>query len=270
VKDTPKVALITGASSGIGRAICDLLAANGVRVYGGSRRDILPEHWTHLQLDVTDAGSVRSAVEEVRRREGWLDVVVSCAGVGLAGPFEATADDEAQSHFDVNFFGSARVIRAALPSMRAQRSGRIIVIGSIGGLIGLPFVSYYSAAKFALEGLVEALRTEIRPFGIQATIVHPGDLHTSFGANRRFTRNRDVSSAYADAQGTLAYYESQENNAPGPAAVARTVLRLMSKRSLPVRVIVGSPLERLGVFGKRVLDGRSFEFVLRKAYGPGV
>jgi NAD(P)-dependent dehydrogenase (short-subunit alcohol dehydrogenase family) len=265
-----KVVLVTGCSSGIGKSIADLLGARGARTYGGSRTACQPKRWTFLRLDVTDEASVQEAIDEVVRREGRLDAVVTCAGVGLAGPFEATTDGEAQRHFDVNFFGTTRVIRSALPVMRAQRSGRIIVIGSIGGLIGLPFSAHYSAAKFALDGMVEALRTEIRPFGIQATIVHPGDLNTSFGASRIFVQDVDAAKAYGDVpRRTLEYYQLQENSAPGPAGVARRVLRLMSRRSLPVRVVVGSPLEKLGVLGKRFLDGRSFEYALRKAYGPG-
>lgn len=269
-KTTAPVVLVTGCSSGIGKSISDLLGASGARTCGGSRTFCEPTDWTYLRLDVTDEASVQEAVAEVVRREGRLDAVVTCAGLGLAGPFEATTDEEAQRHFDVNFFGTTRVIRCALPVMRAQQSGRIIVIGSIGGLIGLPFVAYYSAAKFALDGMVEALRTEVRPFGIQATIVHPGDLNTSFGANRIFVRNAAAKPAYAEAsRRALEYYQLQENGAPGPAGVARAVLKLMSRRSLPVRVIVGSPLEKLGVFGKRILDSRSFEYALRKAYGPG-
>jgi NAD(P)-dependent dehydrogenase (short-subunit alcohol dehydrogenase family) len=267
---TSPVVLVTGCSSGIGQSICNLLGTGGMRVYGGSRTGCHPTNWTYLRVDVTDKLSVQKAVDEVVQREGRLDALVSSAGIGLAGAFEATTDEEAQNHFEVNFFGGARVIRAALPVMRAQRSGRIIVIGSIGGLIGLPFVSYYSAAKFALDGLVEALRTEIRPFGIQATIVHPGDLRTSFGDNRIFIRDEGAESAYAaDSLRTLTYYRYQEDNAPGPAGVARVVLRLMSRRTLPVRVIVGTPLERLGVLGKRFMGSRSFEYILRKAYGPG-
>ena len=113
-----------------------------------------------------------------------LDALVACAGMGLAGSLEDTDDDEARRQFDTNFFGTTRTIRAVLPVMRKQSSGKILVIGSIGGLIGLPFVAYYSASKFALDGLVEALRGEVAPFGIQATIVHPGDINTAFGANR--------------------------------------------------------------------------------------
>jgi short-subunit dehydrogenase len=143
------------------------------------------------------------------------------------------------------------------------------VIGSIGGLIGLPFVPFYSASKFALDGLVEALRGEVAPFGIQATVVHPGDLNTGFGTNRVFGRNVGANSAYQGRfQETVRFYATQENNGPSPQALARQVQKLLSKRSLPARIIVGTPLERLGVSGKRYLPGRSFEYLMRKAYAP--
>jgi short-subunit dehydrogenase len=189
--------------------------------------------------------------------------------VGLAGSLEDTEDDEAKRHFDTNFFGTARMIRAVLPAMRKQSSGNVVVIGSIGGLIGLPFVPYYSASKFALDGLVEALRGEVAPLGIQATIVHPGDLNTAFAANRIFGRNVGTTSAYRERfQHTLQFYAAQESNAVSPQALARKVEKLLSKRSLPARVVVGTPLEKLGVSGKRYLPGRSFEYLLRKAYAP--
>lgn len=266
---TAGVMLVTGCSSGIGRAICDRLANSGAIVYGGSRSAFNPDRWTHIQLDVTDVVSVSAAVDEILRREGRIDALVSCAGVGLAGSLEDTADDEAKRHFDTNFFGTSRMIRAVLPAMRKQASGKIIVIGSIGGLIGLPYVSYYSAAKFALDGLVEALRGEVGQFGIQATIVHPGDLNTAFGVNRIFSRNSDHGSAYEDRfQKTLDFYAAQENNAPQPHAVARKVQKLLSRRSMPGRVVVGAPLEKLGVLGKTILPSRSFEYLFRRAYSP--
>lgn len=265
-----RVVLVSGCSSGIGKSVCEQLAVAGARTYGGSRTECAPRGWRYLRLDVTDRASVQDMVDEVVRREGRLDAVVTCAGFGLAGPLETMTDEHALRQFDVNFFGTTRIVQCALPVMRAQRWGRIIAIGSIAGLIGLPFVAHYCAAKFALDGMIEALRAEIRPFGIQATIVHPGDFSTSFGANRVFVGDDDVAHAYADAsRRALAYYRFQEDNAPAPDAVARRVVRLMKRRSLPVRVVVGSPLEKLGVIGKRILDGRSFEFALRKAYGPG-
>ena len=252
------VVLVTGCSSGIGKAICDQLAASGTTVYGGSRTPCTSSKWTHLLLDVTEQSSVDAAVAEVLRRESRLDGLVACAGVGLAGSLEDTEDD-----------GTARMIRAVLPAMRKQSSGNVVVIGSIGGLIGLPFVPYYSASKFALDGLVEALRGEVAPLGIQATIVHPGDLNTAFTANRIFGRNVGTTSAYRERfQDTLQFYAAQESNAASPQALARKVEKLLSKRSLPARVILGTPLEKLGVSGKRYLPGRSFEYLLRKAYAP--
>src|SRR5205085_11972057 len=142
-------------------------------------------------------------------------------GVGLAGSLEDTDDDESKRHFETNFFGTARMIRAVLPTMRKQAFGKVVVIGSIGGIIGLPFVPYYSASKFALDGLVEALRGEVGPFGIQATIVHSGDLNTGFGANRMFGRNTGAASAYHSRfQDTLGFYAAQETNAASPEALA--------------------------------------------------
>jgi NAD(P)-dependent dehydrogenase (short-subunit alcohol dehydrogenase family) len=268
-RSSAEVVLVTGCSSGIGRAICDLLVAGGTTVYGGSRTSCNPSQWTHLPLDITQQGSVDAAVGEVLRRESRLDALVACAGIGLAGSLEDTDDDEAKRQFDTNFFGTARTIRAVLPAMRKQSSGKIVVIGSIGGLIGLPFVAYYSASKFALDGLVEALRGEVAPFGIQATIVHPGDLNTAFGMNRVFGRNVGDKSAYqARFQDTLRFYAAQEKNGASPQVLARKVEKLLARRSLPARVIVGTPLERLGVSGKRYLPGRGFEYLLRKAYAP--
>jgi NAD(P)-dependent dehydrogenase (short-subunit alcohol dehydrogenase family) len=264
-----KVVLVTGCSSGVGKAICDRLAESGTTVYGGSRTACPSHGWTYLPLDVTEESSAHAAVAEVVRRESRLDALIACAGVGLAGSVEDTAEDEAKQHFDTNFFGTARMIRCVLPVMRKQSSGRIVVIGSIGGLIGLPFVPYYSASKFALDGLVEALRGEIAPFGIEATIVHPGDLNTAFGAKRVSARSAGGQSAYQGRfQGTLAFYATQENNASPPHALAQKVERLLSKRALPARVIVGTPLEKLGVSGKRYLPSRGFEYLLRKAYAP--
>jgi len=238
-------------------------------VYGGSRRPCTPSQWTHVSLDVTEQSSVDAAVADVLRQESRLDALVACAGVGLAGSLEDTDDDEAKRNFDTNFFGTARMIRAVLPIMRKQSSGKVVVIGSIGGLIGLPFVPFYSASKFALDGLIEALRGEVAPFGIQATVVHPGDLNTAFGANRVLGRKAGTMSAYrARCQEILQFYAAQEDNGASPQALARKVEKLLARRSLPARVIVGTALEKLGVSGKRYLPGRTFEYLLRKAYAP--
>jgi NAD(P)-dependent dehydrogenase (short-subunit alcohol dehydrogenase family) len=208
--DRAPVVVVSGCSSGMGRAVADRLSAS-CAVYGGSRRRCEPATWTYHPLDVTDPGSVSEFVEHVLAREGHIDTLVASAGVGLAGAVEDTADDEALRQFDVNVLGCHRLIRAVLPSMRGRRSGKIIVVGSIGGVIGLPFASFYSASKFALAGFVEALRAEIGPFGVQATIVHPGDLKTEFGRHRLVARGARSSSSYKETfERAVRFYADQE------------------------------------------------------------
>jgi NAD(P)-dependent dehydrogenase (short-subunit alcohol dehydrogenase family) len=246
----PRVVAVAGASSGIGRAVADRLSRL-YAVYGGSRRTPNSPSWVYHPLDVADAASVSDFIDFVLARERRIDALVACAGFGLAGPVEATADDEALRQLDVNVLGCHRLIRAVLPSMRSRGHGKIIIIGSIGGLIGLPFASFYSASKFALAGLVEALRGEIEPLGIDATIVHPGDLNTEFGRHRVVARAARSSPAYADAfEKTLRFYAEQEEAGPLPDALARTIERLLARRRLPARVIHGTVLERLGVLGQ--------------------
>src|SRR5580700_9890414 len=147
-----RVVLVTGASSGIGRACAELLAARGYRVDGASRRPVSRALVEPVSMDVRDDASVRDAVEGVMAREGRIDIVVNNAGIAIAGAVEDTSIEEAIEQFDVNFFGVLRVCRAVLPHMRERRSGYIVNIGSIGGLVAIPFQGLYSASKFALKG----------------------------------------------------------------------------------------------------------------------
>ncbi|MGC8873617.1 MAG: SDR family NAD(P)-dependent oxidoreductase, partial [Chloroflexia bacterium] len=154
------VVLITGASSGIGLACARYLADRGYRVFGTSRHPEAcpPEPFPMIQMDVCDDASVLRGVEAVRERAGRIDVLVNNAGIGYGGAIEDTSLEEAHRQFETNFFGALRLCRAVLPIMRAQGSGLIVNMSSIGGLIGLPFQGLYSATKFALEGMSEALR----------------------------------------------------------------------------------------------------------------
>lgn len=265
-----RVVLVTGSSSGLGKACCDRLARDQAnRVYGASRTPTAGEGWTHVAMDVTDDASVAAAVATVVEKEGRLDGIVHCAGNSLAGPIEDTRIDEVKHQFDTNYFGAVRLVRAALPVMRKQGRGHIIMIGSIGGLIGLPFLAHYSASKFALDGLVEALRTEVEPLGIQATVVHPGDFNTALGSNRMHCADTKPGTAYYERfRKIVAFYDAAEHNGGSPDQVARKVELLLSKRQLPVRVVVGSTLEIAGVWAKSLLPGRSFEFIFRKAHSP--
>ena len=205
-----KVALVTGASSGIGRAVAIRFAESGFRVFGTARRGIaarLTSDVALLELDVRDDASVAAAVEHVHREAGRIDVLVNNAGYALEGAIEETSDAEFSGLFETNVFGVARMIRATLPIMRAQGSGRIINLGSILGLLPAPFLGFYSASKHALEGLSESLDHEVRSFGVRIVLIEPGYTRTELARSRTtaatelpdyLAMRRRVSDAFAE------------------------------------------------------------------------
>jgi NAD(P)-dependent dehydrogenase (short-subunit alcohol dehydrogenase family) len=175
-----KVVLVTGCSSGIGRATALALAARGDRVYATMRTAGELDGAEVLQLDVTDQASVRGAVDTVLQSEGRIDAVVNNAGVGGFGPVERSSDDEWLATFDTNLFGPVRVVRAALPAMRAQGDGAIVNISSVAGrLAAIPMQSAYAASKHGLCVLTDSLNAECGAFGIRAVCIEPGFTATS-------------------------------------------------------------------------------------------
>jgi NAD(P)-dependent dehydrogenase (short-subunit alcohol dehydrogenase family) len=163
----------------------------------------------------------------------------------------------AKQQLETNFWGAVRVVQAALPTMRRQREGRLVLISSIGGVIGIPFQAFYSASKFALEGYGEALAYEVAPFGIDVTLVEPGNIRTDFTANRRTEAAGDAyAAAVAKAVGIM---ERDERNGASPEKVATTVARVVTAKRPPRRVSVGKFDERIGIAAKRVLPNRVFE-----------
>jgi NAD(P)-dependent dehydrogenase (short-subunit alcohol dehydrogenase family) len=279
--DRPGVALVTGASAGIGRSCADRLAAGGWRVTGASRRGTAgsgtratdsgaapAEQWTGLVMDVNEDQAVRSGVAGIVEREGRLDAVVAAAGWGLAGAVEYTTIAEAKAQFETNFWGCVRVVQAALPLMRAQRSGRIVLISSIGGIIGVPFQAYYSASKFALEGFAESISYEVAPFGISVTLVQPGNFATDFTASRKVAAKAAQETPYASAmRKAIQVMERDERNGAPPGDVAAAVQRVLAARRPPRRVSVGKPGERAGLLAKRLLPFRLFEAAAKGSLG---
>jgi len=267
-----KSVLVTGASAGIGRATADLLAAHGWSVTGGSRRGTGGESssWTGVHLDVDDDASVADAVADAAGRNGGrLDALVACAGWGLAGPAEQTSVEDGKAQFETNFWGVHRCVAAALPLMRHQGRGRIVVVGSIGGVIAIPFQAFYSASKFALEGYAEALAWEVAPFGVEVTIVQPGNVRTEFTSARRDVappegEDDPYSERVAKA---ISVMERDEQAGASPNAVARTIERVLGASKPPRRVSVGKPLERAGVVAKRLLPFSVFEKAAKGALG---
>lgn len=240
-----RVALVTGASSGFGLAIANDLQAAGYRVYGASRRATGGANpsaaFELIAMDVDDDASVEAGVAAIVAREGRLDVVVSNAGIGVAGSLEDTTTAEAKLQFETNFFGNHRVCRAALPHLRARELAHIVVIGSLAGIIGIPFQGMYSASKFALEGYCESLRIELRHTGVRVAIVEPGDFATGFTAARRTVAARGPASPYHAAfERALQVIETDEITGADPADLAVAVRAVIETERPALRHPVGA------------------------------
>lgn len=263
-----KTVLVTGASSGFGKACAELLQEKGYDVYGTSRRGATAATpFQMLQMDVDDDASVRQGIDAILRKAGRLDAVVNNAGIGFAGAVEDTSIEEARAQFETNFFGVLRVCRAVLPIMRAQRSGMIINVSSLGGLIGIPFQALYSASKFALEGLSEALRMEVRPWGIHVVLVEPGDARTGFTASRRRTAASAENPAYRERlDKCLAVMETDETNGFPPEKVARRVERILRSRAPRLRYVVAPLSQSVPASLKKYVPWALFEWGFMKVY----
>jgi len=262
-----KVVLITGASSGIGKACAEHLARRGYRVFGAQRQALATETGASavemIYMDVDDEGSVNQAIRTLLEKAGRLDVVINNAGFALMGAVEDTSIEEAKAQMETNFFGVLRVCRAVLPVMRKQGSGYLINISSLAGVLGLPFSGLYSASKFALEGMSESLRLELRRFGVRVVLVEPGDFRTQLPAKRRIARASGKNDAYraAFAQFQTAQ-EKDEAKAPTPEPVAYLIERILRSRAPGLRYSVGMIGQRVVVPLKRLLPQHLFEWAL--------
>ena len=278
-----RVVLITGASAGIGRATADRLHGDGWTVVGASRRGTGSPGWTPLVMDVDDDESVASGVQAVVAEHGGLHAVVACAGWGLAGAVEQTPISMAKEQIETNFWGAVRVVQAALPIMRGQGGGRVVLVSSIGGIIGIPFQAFYSASKFALEGYGEALAYEVAPFGVEVSMIEPGNVRTDFTASRRDVRpppgpgpgdgdgdsgdnggGDPYAAMVAKAVGLMARDEANGVAADDVAAAIAAILRSPHPRR---RVSVGKAGERVGVIAKRLMPYRLFERAAKSSLG---
>ena len=268
--DQSAIALVTGASSGIGRACAEQLQQLGFRVYGASRRinEAAPAGIVCLPMNVDDEDSVNNGVAQLLAAEQRLDVLVNCAGYGIGGAIEDTTIDEAKAQFETNFFGLLRVCRAVLPIMRQQRSGLIVNLSSLAGLTGIPFQGLYSASKYAIEGLSESLRMEVAGFGVRVALIEPGDFATGFTQQRQMTRASNASSAYAavcaDAIAKMAH---DETHGPAPAGVAQVLAGIVRSPHPPLRSMAGGLGQRISVGLKPFLPHRLYERLLMQTYG---
>jgi NAD(P)-dependent dehydrogenase (short-subunit alcohol dehydrogenase family) len=221
-----------------------------------------------MVMDVDSDESVATGVATIVKEHSRLDAVVACAGWGLAGAVELTSVADAKDQLETNFWGAVRVVGQALPVMRRQGGGRIVLMSSIGGVLGIPFQAFYSASKFALEGYGEALAYEVAPFGIHVTLVEPGNVKTDFTSSRRAVEAPAGGDPYGDAVAkAVGLMEKDEANGVDPSAVAAVVEKVLSAARPRRRVSVGKMDERVGILGKRLLPHRLFEKAAKSSLG---
>jgi NAD(P)-dependent dehydrogenase (short-subunit alcohol dehydrogenase family) len=259
------VALVTGASSGIGEATAELLAAHGFTVFGTSRvPDQRARSYTLLPLDVRSDASVEAAVQSLLDQVGRIDVLVNNAGYAMVGAIEETSMADAQAQLDTNLFGVLRMVKAVLPVMRKQGSGRIVNVSSVVGHVAPPYVGLYATSKFALEGLSEALREEVRPFGVEVALVEPSFVKTRIET----LQPGNPLAAYTPArQAAMQTLSASVEGGMEPRAVAQVILRAATTQPR-LRYLVGRDAKVL-VLLKRLLPGTLFERLSRRLFRAG-
>ncbi|UFH45582.1 SDR family oxidoreductase [Flavobacterium galactosidilyticum] len=263
-----KVVLITGGSSGIGKSIGEFLHHKGFVVYGTSRNPerVLNSVFPLVALDVRDSNSIRLAVAKIIATTGQLDIVINNAGVGITGPLEEIPLEEMKNNFDTNFFGPIEVMKAALPQMREQKSGLIINVTSIAGYMGLPYRGIYSASKGALELITEALRMEVKSFGIQITNVAPGDFATNI-ASGRYHAPVIKGSAYEVSYGeSLRTMDEHVDGGSNPNEMAEAVYNIIQTPNPNIHYKVGAFMQKLSIVLKRILPDKVYEKMLMNHY----
>ncbi|HEU4789588.1 MAG TPA: SDR family oxidoreductase [Flavobacterium sp.] len=263
-----KVVLITGGSSGIGKSIGEFLHHKGFVVYGTSRNPerVLNSIFPLLNLDVRNADSIHSAVDKIIATSGRLDVVINNAGVGITGPLEEIPMEEIKNNFETNFFGPIEVMKAVLPQMRSQQSGLIINITSIAGYMGLPYRSIYSASKGALELITEALRMEVKSFGILITNIAPGDFATNIAAGR-FHAPVIKGSPYEESYGNnLKTMDEHVDSGSNPNEMAEAVYTVIQNSNPKIHYKVGAFMQKFSIVLKRILPDKVYEKMLMDHY----
>lgn len=256
------IVLISGASSGIGKETAVFLAQNGFKVYAASRRtekmNDLREHGVEtLSMDVTNDLSMTQAVDQIISKEGKIDILINNAGFGLYGALEDVKMEDVRYQLEVNVVGLARLTQLALPHMRQQAKGKIINITSIAGKVVAPFGGWYHSTKFAVEALSDALRNEVKPFGIDVIIIEPGVIKTEFGgiATENLLKHSGETVYSKGAKSTARAFVAMNKKGPGPDVIARLILKAIRSKCPKTRYYAGY-MAGFSLFGRKILSDK--------------
>lgn len=258
-----KTVVITGASSGIGKATAEMFVCKNAKVYDLSRHSGNTIGAVHIDTDVTKTESLQNAVNEILEKEGKIDILVCCAGMGVSGAVEFISDEDMKKQFDVNLYGTINTVKAVLPVMRKQMGGRIICVSSVAAMYAIPFQAYYSASKAAINSFTDALRNEVKPFNISVCAVMPGDIATGFTAARQKTIAG--SEIYKTAISAVEKMEKDELGGMKPSDVAALVVKLSEKKKVAPLYTVGLSYKAL-VFIKRIFPNSFASMIIGGMY----
>jgi NADP-dependent 3-hydroxy acid dehydrogenase YdfG len=252
---TGKVWFITGSSTGFGRLLAEEVLKAGGKVVATARKldkveDLekkYPETAKALALDVTKADQVKAAVDQTLARFGGVDVLVNNAGYGVAGAIEEVSEAEFMPMFETNVFGLLRVTRAFLPQFRKQKSGHILNLSSIGGVVASPGMGYYNATKFAVEAISEAMAAELAPIGVKVTIIEPGPFRTDFLGRSGVLAEKRIADYDNTAGNMRKYFIENDGKQPGdPLRAVHAMMQVVESPNPPLRLLLGvSALQRL-------------------------
>lgn len=260
-----QIAVVTGGSSGIGLGTVKALLDRGCKVYELSRKDFEYGVVTHRRLDVTDEAEVKRVIKSIYDQESRIDILINCAGFGISGAVEFTELEAAKKQFDVNFFGMVNVTQAVLPFMREQGSGRIVNISSVAALAPIPFQAYYSASKSAINTYTGALINEVKPFGITATAIMPGDIKTGFTAAReKSLAGDDVYEGRITR--SVAKMEHDETNGMEPDVAGKYIAKIATKKRVKPLYSIGFVYKFLSMLCMQ-LPSRVKSWLIYKLYG---
>jgi len=259
-----KVIVLTGGSSGIGRATAKLLAEAGHQVYELSRSGADGPNIRHLTVDLTEEEQIAAAFQRIGQEAGRIDVLINNAGMGISGPVELTTSSDARYQLDIDFFAAFFCIKYALPWLRqAQQGARIINISSLAGIYAIPYQAFYSVAKFGVNALTLALATELRDFGISVTALMPGDVKTGFtAARRKYGHDGEL---YRGVEKSLAGAERDEQTGKPPEVLAARIVQLMNKKKVKPFYSCGFKFQFF-IFLGRILPTAVANAIVRNMY----